>query len=44
MARAEMIGIKIDYKTECTIGGKNYIENVFYFDNIKKTVILKGEK
>ena len=29
------MGGKIDYKTECTIGGKNYIENIFYFDNIK---------
>jgi len=24
------MGGKIDYKTECTIDGKNYIENVFY--------------
>ena len=28
------MGGKVDYKTECTIGGKTYIENIFYFDNI----------
>jgi len=29
------MGGKLDYKTECNIGGKRYMENVFYFNNIK---------
>lgn len=33
------MGGKIDYKTECTIGEKNYIENIYYFDNIKLLLI-----
>lgn len=28
------MGGKLDYQTECTLGGKNYIENIFYFNNL----------
>ncbi len=33
------MGGKLEYKTECIIGEKNYIENMFYFNNINALLV-----